>query len=504
MVYIKILAAIFFLFLNFLFVLIEFAIVKVRNTKLEELAQKGSIPAKISLEIVSNINSYLASIQLGVTIASIGLGWIAQPLIADFLNSFFCNLSFKTIKIYSYTISIGIAFIIVTTIHIILGEQVPKYIAISFSEKIATFFAIPLKIFYKITYYPMFFINHSSEFIIRLIGIKKEKDEVYHSEDEIRLILSKSEELGKISLGRLMMFEHLFDFGKTTVKEIMVPKEKIVSIDINASFSEFVDVVCKYKFSRYPVKSGEVYAGFIHIKDILNDTIWNEKKDFKISNFIREIKSISYKMLLEKALRYFQENNSHIALVEDENKQVVGFLSVEDIIEDLTGEIRDEFEKRPQYRLDKILDKESSIMELNSGDRFSAIEEMIEKLFEKTQILNKNDIRDKILKRERSFSTAIGHQFAIPHARIEGLKKPVLIIGRHKDGIYFPSPDNKPVKIIFMILTPYNDPSIQLNILSKISKLVLNLTLRKKIFKAQSIEKIEEIFTIFEDNIPID
>lgn len=503
--YIQVLASLFFLFLNAFFVLVEFAIVRARITKIEELAQAGNKVAKLAHKILININSYLASIQLGITIASIGLGWLAQPLVTKIINSFLINVPWEIIKFYSYTISISISFIVVTAIHIILGEQVPKYIAISFAEKITLIFAIPLSIFYQITYYPMLIINNSANLIIKLMGIKKIKEENIHSEDEIKLILSKTEEIGKITLSRLMIFEQLFDFGKTIVKEIMTPIERVIHIDKNIKFADFLNILKTYKFSRYPIKDGDNFIGFIHVKDvIINFSCFNDD-NFDVLKFIRPIKSISHKMPLEKALRYFQENNLNISLVENDNKEIVGFISVEDIIEDFVGEIRDEFEKRPKYRLDEIVEKQHSIMNLKSRDRISAIEELVNNFFITHKVnFSKTDVIDRLIKREKAFSTAIGHGFAIPHARIDNISKPIVIIGKSEEGIYFNSPDNKPVHFVFLIITPYNEPSLQLNILSKISKLISNVLLRKKLLKANNIEQIINVFTIFEDSIPVD
>ncbi|NLH39184.1 MAG: DUF21 domain-containing protein [Elusimicrobia bacterium] len=503
--YINFFASVIFLLLNAFFALIEYAIVRSRATKFQELALKGSKNARIALDITDNIKPYLASIQLAITVASIGLGWIAQPFVARILNTLFYAIPLDILKLYSYPVSIGVAFLVVTSLQMIVGEQVPKYIALSKAETIILFFALPLKIFYKLTYYPMIIINSSSEFIVRLLGLKKQNDDDrIPSEDEMKLILSQSEELGRLSLQRLLMFDHLFDFGKTSVKEIMTPSEKIVFVDINSSFEDIIDTLSKFKFSRYPVKENGRYTGYIHIKDIVLNYKTFKSDGFKLSSFMKEIKSLKEKVPVERALKYFQENQLQISLVENENKEVVGFLSVEDIVEDLVGEIRDEFEKRPAYRLDAILDRGASIISLSSNDRFAAIDEMIDKLYKSGLITDKYEIRDKIIKREKSFSTAIGHQVAIPHARIDGLKKPIMTVGVHQNEIFFPSPDNRNVKIIFMILTPYNDPSIQLNILSKISKLISNVTLRRKLFKSKSIDEVLEVLTTFEDSMPLD
>jgi mannitol/fructose-specific phosphotransferase system IIA component (Ntr-type) len=341
--------------------------------------------------------------------------------------------------------------------------------------------------------------------MIKFLGIKKLGDDFHHSEDEIKIILSRTEEIGKITLQRLMMFEHIFDFGKTIVKEIMTPIDKVVFLDINSSYHDFLDTLKNSKFSRYPIKNGDRFEGFIHIKDVFLNSL--DQNNFDLKKIIREVKIINENMLAEKALSFFQENNIQFALVSDIKGEIKGILTIEDIVEEICGEIRDEFEKRPVYRLDTILDEHSSVMDLKSVDRFSAISELIDKIFENKVLINPisiNEIREKVIKREKSFSTAIGHQFAIPHARIEGLKKPIIVIGRSEKGIHFNSPDLKPVKFIFLILTPYADSSIQLNILAKISKLISNVTLRNKLLKAKTIDKVKEILTIFEDSIPLD
>ncbi len=504
--FLKVIAALFFLFLNAVFVLVEFAIVRVRKTRIEELSQNESnIFARAALDIVNNLNSYLASIQLGITAASIGLGWVAQPYVASVIEKILPPFQSYYLKISSYSISLLVSFFLVTFMHIVFGEQIPKYIAISLSERITLFFAIPLKIFYRLTYYPMILINRTSEFFSSLLGCGV-KDEGSHSEDEIRLILSKYEEVGRISLQRLMMFEHLFDFGKTIVKEVMVPIEKVVVLRKDLNFQEFLNIVNKFKFSRYPVinESGQ-YLGYLHIKDVIINFPNSRCLDsFNISNYLRPLTRVREKETIEMVLRVVQETNQPIMLVENERKEVVGVISVEDIIEDITGEIRDEFERKSEVRLDEILSVEGSIFDIKSSDRFSAINEMVEKLYSSRVISLKEEIAQRIIRRERELSTAIGYQIAVPHARIEGLKKPIISVGISKNGIDFLSPDSKPVKVIFMILTPYHEPSLQLSILSKLSKLIMNPTLRKKLFKASDIYKVKEIFSVFEDSIPVD
>ncbi|PIS46805.1 MAG: hypothetical protein COT17_06710 [Elusimicrobia bacterium CG08_land_8_20_14_0_20_51_18] len=503
--YLELLIAAFFLSLNALFVLVEFAIVKVRYTRIEELAQKGNFNAKMALDILKNLNAHLAAIQLGITMASLGLGWIGEPAFAKILEPLFNYFDLPFIRLYSHTISFGFAFAMISALHIILGEQVPKYIAISSAEMISLAFALPLKIFYHITYYPMLLINKSAAYIVSLFRIKRAESEISHSEDEIRIILGQSEELGKISLGRLMMFEHLFDFGKTSVKEVMTVKDNISFLKTEDELQKVFEVLKAKKLSRYPVlktDSGKP-CGFIHIKDIVFDFAnCSDTGRIDLTPYIREIKFINENINLEKALRFFQENRLQIALVMNAKEELTGLLTIEDIIEELTGEIRDEFEIPPNFTLNQILSAESSIIELTENTRFGAIQEMVNRLFGSKHIPHKEELAKKIIEREKSFSTAVGHQVAFPHARVEFLRKPIIAVGKSSQGIPFPSPDNAPVKIIFMILTPFNDPTIQLKILSKLSKLISNVTLRKRLLSAKTIEAVENVFIAFENKIP--
>ncbi|MGC9070682.1 MAG: CNNM domain-containing protein [Elusimicrobiales bacterium] len=504
--FLKAVSALFFLLTNAVFVLIEFAIVRVRKTRIEEFAQnENNIFARTSLDIINNINSYLASIQLGITASSIGLGWIAQPYVAFVISRAIPDFSIFYLKISSYSISLLISFFTVTFFHIVFGEQVPKYIAISSAEKITLVFSIPLKMFYKATYYPMLLINKTSEFFSSFL-VSKISDDTSHSEDEIKLILSKSEEFGRISLHRLMMFEHLFDFGKTSVKEVMVPVDRIVALKKSISFDDFLDTIRKFKFSRYPViDENSNYLGYVHVKDvIINLPISRCVERFNLLDYIRPIVRVGEKEMIERVLRIVQETNQPILLVENDKKEITGIITVEDIIEDITGEIRDEFEKKSAVRLDEIFCVEGSVVDIKSSDRFSAINEMIDKLYSSGFIALREEISKRIIKREKELSTAIGHQIAVPHARIEGLKSAIISVGISKNGIDFLAPDLKPVKVIFLILSPYHEPSLQLAILSKISRLAMNITLRKKLFKVSDAYKIKEILSVFEDSIPVD
>ncbi|HAH30755.1 MAG TPA: hypothetical protein DCL44_00390 [Elusimicrobia bacterium] len=501
---IDLLIALVFLILNAAFVLAEFAIVKVRYTRLEELSAMGNKQADLAKHAVKHLDGYLSSIQLGITMASLGLGWIGEPALAHLLAPAFAALELPFTPAAAYSISFGVAFFIMTAAHVILGEQVPKYAAILMTEKMVLAVALPLNIFYRLTYYPMLVINKSANYITRALGIRASEKDLLHSDEELRMILSQSQEYGKISLGRLMMFEHLFDFGKTRVKEIMTPKSSIACLSVTKTWAENMKLIREKKFSRYPLSdTQEPEPGFVHLKD-LSIACFEEDAGTQgpeLIKFRRELRQIPEEVTVEKALREFQEKRIQLALTKNSAGETTGLLTMEDIVEELTGEIRDEFDQPPRFLLNSALIKEACELELKETSRFEAIGEVLSKLHIASPSFDKDEALKAIIKRETNFSTALGHQTAFPHARLASLSKPLLAVGKSRDGIYFPSPDNQPVKVIFLILTPFNEPTLQLNILSQLSGLISNLTLRKRLFAAKTTDQLLDIIITFENKV---
>ena len=497
--------ALIFLMMNAAFVLAEFALVKVRFTRLEELAASGNPAAVLAKDAVQNLDGYLAAIQLGITMASLGLGWIGEPALAKLLAPGFHAAGLALSGTVAYSISFAIAFLIITAMHVILGEQVPKYMAILTPEKTVLWLAIPLRIFYRFTYYPMLIINKSSHYFLRLLRVKASESELLHSDEELRMILGQSQEHGKLSLGRLMMFEHLFDFGKTYVKEVMTPRSAIAYISLSSPWTENLALIKDKKYSRYPLAELDLTSviGFVHFKDLgLNFLDCAARCDNQeILKIKRPLHVISEAITIEKALRDFQEKRVQMALVKNQQGEITGLLTMEDIVEELTGEIRDEFEPPPTLTLSQTLVGEAFVPELKEAGRSEAIKEILEKLHAARPIFDRNEALKAVLKRESNFSTALGHQTAFPHARLPGLSKPLIAVGMSRNGLNFPSADNQPVKVIFLILTPFNEPTSQLNILSQLSGLISNLTLRKRLFSAKTPENLLDIARTFENKV---
>lgn len=499
------LAALFFLLLNAFFVLSEFAVVKVRFTRLEELAAKGVTRAKIAAEAVKDLEAYLSTAQLGITIASIGLGWVGEPALAHLVSPLFRFFGAELSAAASHTLAIAAAFTIITAFHVVIGELVPKNMAIRIPETSALWIAAPFKFFHTVFFVPMWLLNKSANLVLRALGIKANQEETVHSAEEVRMILGQSQEHGKISLGRLMMFEHLFDFGTTGVKEVMTPANAVAYISLGRPWTENLAVIKDKKYSRYPLtETGlESASSFVHFKDLALDFLDRAGScgNPELLKLKRPLHFISEGITIEKALREFQEKRVQLALVRNPQGAVSGLLTMEDIVEELTGEIRDEFEPPPTLTLSGILVGEAFVPELTAAGRQEAISEVLDGLYSARPVFNKEEALAAIMKRETNFSTALGHQTAFPHARLPGLAAPLLAVGISRAGIRFPSPDNQPVRIIFLILTPFNDPTSQLHILSKLSGLISNPTLRKRLFSAKNPKDLRDIARTFENKV---
>ncbi len=490
------------LLLNAFFVLAEFAIIKVRATRLDELAKKGQKRALLAQSAVKNLDGYLSAVQLGITMASLGLGWIGEPALATIIHPFTSIMPESISNTVSHSISFAAAFIVITSMHIVIGEQAPKLVAIRIPETISLFTAIPLHLFYRLTYGPMWLLTKSTNLFLKIIGFHSSESELAHSEEEMRMILGQSQEQGRLSLGRLMMFENLFDFGHTIVKEIMVPRSSIAFLSMDKPWQENLSVIRQKKFSRYPLCKNDLNDtdGMIHIKDLSIECLLG-KCIPHIEGMKRAAHFILEEAPVEKALREFQEKHSQMALVKNYDGKITGLVTMEDILEELVGEIRDEFDSTPAALLSQVLVPEAADFGIEYANRFGVLRALLLKLHSAKPMFDREEAWRLICSRENGLSTAVGHMSAFPHARLSSLSKPLVAFGKCSEGIIFPSPDKLPVKLLFLILTPFYEPTAQLRILAQLASLVSNPTLHKKLLSSKNASGLLDVIKTFENKV---
>ncbi|MBN4049340.1 hemolysin family protein [Clostridium estertheticum] len=343
-IFINIIIVFLLVFMNAFFVATEFAMVKVRKSRIETLVGEGARNAKYTSKVVKNLNSYLSACQLGITLASLGLGWVGEPAVADMLTPLFNLFHLQQSAVHSISFILG--FSIITGFHIVLGELVPKSLAIISAEKIAMYTALPLIMFYNVTYPIMWAFNHSTSIVLKVFGVSLvDEQEAAHTDEEIKLLVEESYNHGLIDKTELTFIDNIFDFSEKTVKEIMIPRTDMKCIFLEDSFEEIIAFALEKQQTRYPVcrDDKDNVIGFVHIKDLYKQKI--EGNNQNIEDIIREIKFVPESLSISELLKVFKKQKVQMAIIIDEYGGTFGLVTNEDILEEIVGEIQDEFDE---------------------------------------------------------------------------------------------------------------------------------------------------------------
>lgn len=329
--------------LTTVFVGSEFALVKVRSTRIEQLAEEGNRSAKIVKKMIANLDYYLSACQLGITVTSLGLGWLGEPTFEKLLHPLFNLLQLP--DALTTTISFVISFIVVTYLHVVLGELAPKSIAIQHTEKLALTYARPLYYFGNIMKPLIWLMNGSARVIIRMLGVNPDAQTDAMSEEEIKIIINNSYNGGEINQTELNYMQNIFSFDERHAKDIMVPRTQMVTLNEPFNVDELLETIKEHQFTRYPITEDgdkDHIKGFINVKEFLTE--YASGKPIKINNYIHELPMISETTPISDALVRMQREHVHISLIIDEYGGTAGILTMEDILEEIVGEIRDEFD----------------------------------------------------------------------------------------------------------------------------------------------------------------
>lgn len=330
--------------LNAFFVAAEFAMVKVRSTRLQTLEEKGTPLAGSALQIVNHLNEYLSATQLGITLASLGLGWVGEPVFAKLISMLLSGFSLSPSVLK--TLSIALGFSIISVLHLVLGELVPKQMAIQKAEKVLLYTAWPMRVFYWVFFPTLWFLNSFTNKIVKFFRIRSSLEDNVHSEEEIRLIVEDSYEEGSISPRKASLLENVFEFGEITARHIMVPRQEIVYLLLAKSSRENLEIAKESGHTRFPLCDGDLdhVLGLVNIKDV----IWQIEDSDNLINLYdlkRTILFVPEATPIDQLLREFQSKKIHMAIVVDEFGSTSGLVSMEDVIEELVGEIQDEFDQ---------------------------------------------------------------------------------------------------------------------------------------------------------------
>lgn len=341
---------VFLVFLNGFFVAAEFAIVKVRGTRIAQLRTEGNKRAKTAEKVITHLDAYLSATQLGITLASLGLGWIGEPAIARLLEPLFADL---LPPLLLHTISFAIAFSIITFLHIVIGELAPKSLAIRRAEMTTLWTARPLALFYKIFYPVIYVLNGTANRLLKWVGIEPTTESQHaHTEEEIRMLMAQSHKSGIIDKAELTLFDNVFEFTDRIAREIMVPRIDIYCLYTTDSFEENYRTILSEMHSRYPLcgEDKDDVIGIVLTKEIFRAVI-EEGGDPDLTSLARPAVLVPETLEVKDILQTLQKNRSEMAIVVDEYGGTAGIVTTEDIIEEIVGEIQDEFDdERPFYQ----------------------------------------------------------------------------------------------------------------------------------------------------------
>jgi putative hemolysin len=344
---------------NAFFAAAEFALVTIRDTRIQQLIEARRIGARILQRLHRNLDEVVNGVQLGVTVVSLTLGWIGEPMVAHFVENLRFLQRVPHIVIYAHGVAIAIAFGLITFMHVILGELVPKSLALQRAEQVALAVAAPMDVWLTLTRPIIFVMSSSASSVLKAFGLRKMRQGPVHSPDEVKLIVSASRELGQIAPTQEEMVHHALDLENITAREVMVPRPDIFSLPGSMTLQEALEKVVEEQHSRIPVydpQSGpEHIIGVLYFKDLMRwlrlrlvarplQAASSRVSDMKISQIMHDALVVPESKPLAELLEEFKDRKRHMAIVVDEFGSTAGLITVEDILEQLVGEIEDEFD----------------------------------------------------------------------------------------------------------------------------------------------------------------
>jgi CBS domain containing-hemolysin-like protein len=335
---------------NGFFVAAEFAIVKVRASQIEVKSSVNKTLAKTAKGIISNLDAYLAATQLGITLASLGLGWVGEDVMTELILRVFTNLNLQITPERAHTIALPVAFAVITILHIIFGELAPKSLAIRYPANTTFAVAWPLRVFYFIFRPFIWMLNGMANFLLKLVGIKPIHGSEIHTEEELKMIITESQEGGAIEQTERELIQNVFDFDDRRVWDIQTLRKNMTGIEIKLTVKEAIDFAIKEGYSRYPVydETMDDIKGIINTKDLMRMLVFNPTAN-GIQGLIRKAYFVQENKKIKDLLKEMQSRRLQMAIVTNEIGEVSGIVTMEDILEELVGEIQDEYDNEKPY-----------------------------------------------------------------------------------------------------------------------------------------------------------
>ncbi len=465
--------------LNAFFVLAEFAAVKMRPSRVRELVDDGVRGAVAAQHVQDHLDEYLSVCQVGITFTSIGLGFVGEPAIVRLIEpllvwtGIFAQPSsapeaseFQFLS--THAVAFAISYLIMSYAHILIGELVPKSMAIRRTDRSALLTSPLLRIFRTLFAAPLVVLNGSANIVLRLMGLGKTGGHETHSEDELRILLNQSQSSGMMTFRRLLFLENVFDLGELIVRDAMRPRSQVRCMNTSSSMEENLQIARRFRFSRYPLIDGDGFPiGFVHLKDLL----LGGNSDCDLRTLLRPVIVVEETMLLEAVLAEMQKKRVHVALVKDANGAWSGFLTLEDAIEEIVGTIRDEFEDEEPVHLADALLEDRIHLNIEADSTIAAVRKALFQMKPESLPIPRDEVVRAVEEREKLIETYLGRHLGMPHARLQGIQKAIVLVIRSQNGIPYRGTSER-AHLLFVLLTPAGQPRVHQRLQAVIATLL--------------------------------
>lgn len=378
-IYLNLFVIAFLLFSNGFFVASEFAMVKVRKTRIEQLVNEGNFNAKIVMEALKDLDKFIAAVQLGVTISSIGLGWVGEGTLARIIEPMFVFLPGISKTVATHTLSASIAFALITFFHVVIGELIPKSIALEYTEKTALLVARPMQVLTFIFNPFIWLLNGFGNLVLKMLNIPhSHKGSLVHSTEELDMLVNASYDGGVLNETEKDMLHNVFKFSDLTAKQVMIPRTDMVCIPIDMPMEELYKLAAENQYTRYPVYEEDIdhITGLVHVKDLYSLSIKDET--CPIEKIQRNILLVPETMTMDNLVLEFKKRKGQMAIVVDEFGGTSGLITLEDVLEEIFGEVQDEFDEEEESDIKEIAPNTyiaNSIMRLDEFAEYFHIDE---------------------------------------------------------------------------------------------------------------------------------
>lgn len=423
-----------FIFANGFFVASEFSMVKARKTRMEELSKQGNGNAKIALKQIKDLDKFIAAVQLGVTISSIGLGWVGEATIAKLIDDLFCFLPACCQAVATHTVSVSIAFALITLLHVVIGELVPKSIALQYTERTALVIAAPMKVITTVFLPFIWILNGFGNFLLRLFKIPQpDSSQLAHSTEELDMLVDASYKEGVLNETEKEILHNAFKFSDLTAKQVMIPRTDLVCVPKEISFEELTQVTCENQYTRYPIYEEDIdhIIGMIHVKDLYHCKINNPNEDFNIEKLMRPILCVPETITMDNIVIEFKKCQGQMAVVVDEFGGTAGLITLEDVFEEIFGEVQDEFDEAEEIDIKEVGENTYLVNAMVRLDEMADFFEVDEEEYEEEDVETIGGIVLKVLGRMAQVEDVVEwRNFTVTVKEVDGVRLTKLLVVR--------------------------------------------------------------------------